>query len=95
MIAQERHEWKKRYDELLIILKEEEIKHLKKLYMAKVGPLSPEVLATMNSDGSRVLQSRTIAQELCFPREPKASLKASQPATSSTNTIPDSWGTAC
>ena len=27
--------------------------------MAKVGQISPEVLATMNSDGSKVASSRT------------------------------------
>ena len=53
-IARERDEWKKKFDDLQIAYKEEEIKHLKELYMAKVSPVSPEVLATMiSSDGSR------------------------------------------
>ena len=50
-IVRKRDEWKKRHDELQINLKEEEIKHLKELYMAKVGQISPELLTTMNSDG--------------------------------------------
>ena len=37
-----------------IAFKEEAIKHLKELYMARVSQVSPEVLATMNSsDGPR------------------------------------------
>ena len=59
-IARERDGWKKKYDEKQITLKEEEIKHLRKLYMARVSQVSPEVLATMNSsDGSSDTPPRT------------------------------------
>ena len=57
--------------------------------MLKVGQMSPEVLATINSDGSRDTESRTGAQELCVPREPVAPLQATQPAASSRNAILD------
>ena len=72
-IAGERDEWKKKYEDMRIALKVEEIRHLKELYMARVSQVSPEVLPTMNSsDGSRDTRPRTKAQELCAPREPKA-----------------------
>ena len=48
-ISRERDEWKKKFENLQIAYKEEEIKHLKELYMARVSQVSPEVLATMNS----------------------------------------------
>ena len=52
-MARERDECtKKKYDDLHITFKEGTIKHLNELYMAKVGQISSEVLATMNSDGS-------------------------------------------
>ena len=41
-------EWKRKYDELQIIFKKEEIKHLKEHYNTRVGKLSPEVLAMMS-----------------------------------------------
>ena len=69
---QERDQWKNRHDEVLIALIEEEIKHLKDLYPAKVGQMSPEAPATMKSDCFMDMQSRTKAQELCVPREPVA-----------------------
>ena len=47
--ARERDEWKKKYEDKPIALKEEEIRHLKELFMARVSQVSPEVLATMNS----------------------------------------------
>ena len=54
-----------------VAFKEEEIKRLKELYMARVSQVSPEVLATMNSsDGSRNPRPKTKAQELGNPREP-------------------------
>ena len=69
-IARERNQWKKKKGEMQITLKEEEIKHLRELYMARVSQVSPAVLATMNSsDGP----PRTKAQELCNPREPRVS----------------------
>ena len=48
-IARERDEWKKEYEDLQVTYKEDEIKHLKELYMAKVSQVSQEVLATMKS----------------------------------------------
>ena len=48
-LARERDEWKKKYEDTRIALKEEDIRHLKELYMARVSQVSPEVLATMNS----------------------------------------------
>ena len=88
-MAREQDEWKKKYDEQQITFKKEEIKHLKEFYMAKVGQISPEVLATVSSDGSKDASSRTKTQELCIPREPVASLQTSQSASSHRNTIPD------
>ena len=66
--------------------KEEEIKDL---YRAKVGQISPEVLATMKSDGSKDASSRTKTQQPCIPREPVAPSQTSQSASSHKNTIPD------
>ena len=75
---------------LQMVFKEEEIKHLKELYMARVSQVSPEVLATMNSsEASRDTRPRTKAQELCAPREPEVTQQTSQPAPSPRNTIPD------
>ena len=72
-VARERDEWKKKYEETRIAFKEEEIKHLKELYLARESLVSPEVLATMNSsDGSRDTHPTTKAEELCIPREPEA-----------------------
>ena len=53
--AKDRHEWKKKYDKLQIAFKE--LRHLLELYMAEVGRMSPEVLATLNSGGSKDAQS--------------------------------------
>ena len=36
-IARERDEWKKKFEDLQVAYKEDEIKHLKELYMAKVS----------------------------------------------------------
>ena len=70
--------------------KEEEITHLKELYMARVSQVSPEVLATMNSsEASRDTRPRTKAQELCAPREPEAPQQSSQSAPNPRNTLPD------
>ena len=60
----------KKYDELQMTFQEEEIKHLKELYMAKLCQISPEVLATKNSDWSKDASSRTKTQEPCISREP-------------------------
>ena len=54
--------------------------------MTKVGEISPEVLTSMNSDGSKDAPSRTKTQELCIPREPVAPLQTSQSASSYRNT---------
>ena len=72
-IARERDEWKKKFEDMQIAFKEEEIKHLKELYMARVSQVSPEFLATINSsDGSRDPRPKAKAPELCAPREPGA-----------------------
>ena len=72
-ISRERDEWKKKFEDLQIAYKEEEIKHLKELFMARVSQVSPEVLATMNSsEASSDTRPRTSAQELCASRGPEA-----------------------
>ena len=89
-ISRERDEWKKKSEDLQIAYKEEEIKYLKELYMARVSQVSPEVLATMNSsESSRDTRPRTRAQELCAPREPEAPQQTSQSAPNPRKTIPD------
>ena len=89
-ISRERDEWKKKFEDLQIAYKEEEIKHLKELYMARVSQVSPEVLATMNSsEASRDTRPGTRAQELCAPREPEAPQQTSESAPNPRNTIPD------
>ena len=79
-IARERDEWKKKFEDLQVAYKEDEIKHLKELYMAKVSQFSPEVLASMKSmEGSSDTRPRTTAQELCASRGPDAlDLRASR-----------------
>ena len=67
-------------DEFKITLKEELIRQLKELYMAKVVRILPQVLATMNSYGSK---------ELCVSRKPVAPPQAWQSTLSSRVTIPD------
>ena len=89
-ISRERDEWKKKFEDLQIAYKEEEIKHLKELYMARVSQVSPEALATMNSsESSRNTRSGTRAQELCAPREPEVPQQTSQSAPNPKNMIPD------
>ena len=89
-IAREREEWKIKFEDMQMAFKEEEIKHLKDLYMARVSQVSPEVLATMNSSAeSRDTRPSTKAQELCAPREPEAPQRTSQSAPNPRNTIPD------
>ena len=73
-IARERDEWKKKYEDLQVAYKEDELKHLKELYMVKVSQVSPEVLASMrSSEGSNDTRPRTTAQALAadFKREYK------------------------
>ena len=86
--AKDRDKWMRKYKELQIAFKEDEIRHLK-LYMAKLGRVSPEVLATMNSGGPKDAQSRMRAQELCVSRDPVAPPLASQSVLGSRNTITD------
>ena len=79
-IARERDEWKKKYEDLQVAYKEDEIKHLKELYMAKVSQVSPEVLASMRpSEESNDTRPGTTAQELCVSRGPEVlDLRASR-----------------
>ena len=70
-------------------LQKEEIKHLKELYRAKVGQISPKVLATMKLDGSKDASSRTKTQQPCIHWEPVAPSQTSQSASSHRNTILD------
>ena len=89
-IARERDEWKKKYDDLQVAYKEDEIKHLKELYMAKVSQVSQEVLATMkSSEGSSDTRPKTRVQELCASRGPEAPQQTQQSASSQRNTILD------
>ena len=89
-IARERDEWKKKYEDLQVAYKEDEIKDLKELYMAKVSQVSQEVLATMkSSEGSRDTRPKTRVQELCTSRGPEAPQQTQQSAPSQRNTIPD------
>ena len=89
-ISREKDEWKKNIEDLRIAYKEEEIRHLKELDMAKVSQVSPEVLATINSsEASRDTRPGTRAQELCAPREPEAPQQTSQSTSNPRNTIPD------
>ena len=88
--SRERDEWKKKFEDLQIAYKEEEIKHLKELYMARVSQVSTDHLATMNSsEASRDTRRRTRAQELCAPREPGSPQQTSESAPNPRNTIPD------
>ena len=89
-IARERDEWKKKYEDLKVAYKEDEIKHLKELYMAKVSQVSQEVLATRkSSEGSSDTRPKTRVQELCASRGPEAPQQTQQSASSQRNTIPD------
>ena len=101
-IARERDEWKKKYEDLQVAYKEDEIKHLKELYMAKVSQVSPEVLASMRSSEGSSNDTRpgTTAQELCLSRgtevldlrasrEPEAPQQTRLSASSQRFTIPD------
>ena len=88
-IARERDEWKKKYKDLQVAYKEDEIKHLKELYMAKVSQVSQEVLVTMKSEGSSDTRPKTRVQELCASRGPEAPQQTQQSASSQRNTIPD------
>ena len=85
-IARER----RKYEDLQVAYKEDEIKHLKELYMAKVSQESQEVLATMkSSEGSSDTRPKTRVQELCKSRGPEAPQQTKQSAPSQRNTIPD------
>ena len=68
-IARERDEWKKKFEDLQVAYKEDEIKHLKELYMAKVSQVSPEVLAGMKTlEGSSDTRPRK-QRRSCAHRE--------------------------
>ena len=89
-IARERDEWKKKYEDMQVAYKEDEIKQLKELYMAKVSQVSQGVLATMkSSEGSRDTRPKTRVQELCTSRGTEAPQQTQQSAPSQRNTIPD------
>ena len=88
-ISRESDEWKKKFEDLQIAYKEEEIKYLKELYMARVSQVSPEVLAMMNSEASRDTRPRTSAQELCASRGPEAPQQTPRSAPNPRNTKPD------
>ena len=68
-------EWKRKYEELQILSKEEEINHLKELYNASVSKLSPEVLAMMNTETT----AKSKTQELYRPSEVTAPQRLSSP----------------
>ena len=60
-IARERDEWKKKYDEMQITFKEEEIKQLRELYMARVSQVSQDAsqdegTGAVQPEAARVLQ---------------------------------------
>ena len=76
---------KKKYEDLQVAYKGDEIKHLKELYMARVSQVSQKVLATMkSSEGSSDTRPRTRVQELCASRGPEAlDLRASRGARGS------------
>ena len=81
-IARERDEWKKKYEDLQVAYKEDEIKHLKELYVAKVSQVSQEVLATMkSSEGSSDTRPKTRVQEPCASRGPEAPQQTQQSAS--------------
>ena len=79
---------KKIYDDLLITLKKEEIRHLKEFYNTRMSKLSPDVLAMMNADTT----AKTKPQELCKPSDVVASPRVISLANAR-NTIPDPWDT--
>ena len=82
--AKDCDEWKRKYEELQIFFKEEEIKHLKELYNARVSKLSPGVLAMMNTETT----AKSKNHELYRPSEVAAPQRVSSPSNAR-NTIPD------
>ena len=82
--AKDCDEWKRKYEELQIFFKEEEIKHLKELYNARVSKLSPDVLAMMNTETT----AKSKTHELYRPSEVAAPQRVSSPSNAR-NTIPD------
>ena len=87
-IARERDEWKRKYEDLQVAYKEDEIKHLKELYMAKVSQVSPEVLASMRSSELCVSRGPEVL-DLRASREPEAPQQTRLSASSQRFTIPD------
>ena len=82
--AKDCDKWKRKYEELQILFKEEVIKHLKELYNARVSKLSPEVLAMMNTETT----AKSKTQELYRPSEVTTSQRVNSPSNAR-NTIPD------
>ena len=82
--AKECDEWKRKYKELQILFKEEEIKHLKELYNASVSKLSLEVLVMMNTETA----AKSKTQELYRPSEVEVLQRVSSPSNAR-YTIPD------
>ena len=74
--AKDCDEWKRKYGELQILFKEEEIKHLTELYNSRVSKLSPEVLAMINTETT----AKTKTQELYRPGEVTAPQRVSSPS---------------
>ena len=60
--AMDRDEWKRKYDELQIAFKEEENKHLKELYNARVSKLSPDVLEMMSRDTTTMAKTQELSR---------------------------------
>ena len=82
--ARDRDNWKNLYDELQILFKEEEIKHLKELYHARVSKLSLDFLAMMNPETT----ANAKTQELYRLSEVTAPQRVSSPSNART-TIPE------
>ena len=75
---------------MLITLKEEEIKHSKEIFNARVKKLSPDVLSLMISD----LTAKTKPQKLLNPSEAVVSPRMRLPANARKTTpdmIPDKY----
>ena len=83
--AKDGDEWKRKYHELQIAFKEEEIKHLKELFNAKLSKLSPDVMAMMSPDTT----IKAKAQELYIPSDDVTAQQRMSSPSNARNTIPD------
>ena len=83
--AKDRDEWKKKNGELQIAFSEEEIKHLKELYNARVSKWSLDLLAMMSPD----TMANANAQELCRPSEVTVLQQRMSPPSTAKKTITD------